>query len=171
MKKITLLFIILITTCSFGQNCKFEKNEIDEFTKSKVVKVKGSILFKTSLVTGMYFQISKINDQKFITFIFSSNNPFSVIKGDEIMLKTKDDKVIKMSYNESKVSESSNIPTIGLMFSSKITIILNDELIHQLKNSEIIKARFYTRDSYFEEDVKKKNQSNISNDIKCIESI
>lgn len=170
MKKILNVFIFFYMIIGYSQDCKYEKKEIDEFTKNSIIKVKGSDIFRTSLVTGFSFQVSKINDIKYITFSLTSSNPFVLEKGDsKIMLKTKDEQIINIGFYETLISESTNIKSIGIIFYCHQTIVLTDDLINKLKDSEIIKARVYTKNGYIEKEVKKKNSKNISDDLKCLE--
>jgi len=170
MKKIIIALILVFTTFGYSQNCKYEKNEVDEFTKNKILKVKGSDIFRTSMFTGLSFQMSKINDIKFITFALVSKNAFVLEEGnDKLMFKTKDGRIINIAFNKTIVSEIQNMPNVGTLFFAHQNVKLTDDLISQLNDIEIIKARIYIKDGYIEEDVKKKSFKNISTDLKCIE--
>lgn len=167
MRKITIVLLMAMAV-GYSQNCKYEKNEVDEFTKNKILVVKGSEIFKTSMFTGLYFQISKINETKFITFSLTSGSVFVLEKGEnKIMLKTKDEQIINIGFDETLVSEIVT-GSIGIMCYCHQRVLLNDNLLYKLKNVEIIKVRIYTKDGYIEKEVKNKHSKNISQDLKCI---
>lgn len=166
MKKIILLF--LICTNVFSQNCKFEKNEVDEFTGSKIIKLKEKLLAKTSMTTGVSFQIQSINDQKFIEFTYTSSQVFSFDKNKSmIMLKTNDGEIIEIPFEKNDISDV----TYGSYFYSKQKVILTQDLIIKLENKPIVKFRLYTSNGFVEEEVKSKNSLSISDDIKCLNKI
>lgn len=164
MKKY-LLLSLLICFPVFSQNCKYEKNEVDEFTGSRIIKLKEKLLAKTSLTTGVSFQIYSINDTKFIEFTYMSNSVFSFDKDtSRIMLKTKDDEIIEIPFERSDVSDI----THSNSFYSKQKVVLTDDLVSKLENKSIVKFRLYTSNGYMEEDVKSKNSTYISDDLKCL---
>ncbi len=172
MKKIVL---VLLLTVSFGysQNCKYKKNEVDEFTGSKVIITKDKIFTKIGMGFGTYAIISakKINDTKYLAVSFSSNTIFTLRKGSLVMFKTENDEIIELSFSESMVADysSSQVGTTNITrWTAKMYFLLSDELVQKFNDIRIKKVRWYTTDGYVEKDVKKKNSKNISKLLNCI---
>lgn len=170
MRKTFITTLLFFTALMQSQNCKFEKEEVDEFTNKKIVVVRGSDIFRTSLITGLSFQVSKINESKFITFSLVSGKLFVLEKGiDKIMIKTKDNQILNIDFDTTVISDIVRNPTTGILYFAKQSVALSDNLFNELKNIEVVKVRIYTKEGYIEKEVKKKHSTNISDDLKCIE--
>lgn len=173
MKKVILVMLIgIIGLTASSQNCKYKRNEIDEFTGNTILTTKT----KTTTINGMGFGTSsgvighKVNDTRYLKLVISSPSIFSIKDGALLMLKTSKGEIINIPFNDYVVAEGVYIDNLNMtMWTAKPYLVLSDEIYTKLVEAEIVKIRWYTTDGYFEDDVKKKHKNNISDVLKCIE--
>jgi hypothetical protein len=169
MKKIILL-LLFVPFVGFCQNCKFEKNEIDAFYKTKIIRTQlRPITFGSLGGGGVDLQ-----------FLFNTN-PFIIIKVNFSQLKlmeTKPENNILflltdnsvITYNIGEIIKGKMSGDGGLMsstsfeFEFKTTI----EELNKVKNIGIKKIRFEYNDGSREFEVsKKKFIDKTNNTINC----
>lgn len=173
MKHTTILLLIaLISITATAQKCKYTKNKVDEFTGHNVTITKAKAL----VITGMGFgvtagvQLKKINDSKYLVFQVTGPNIFTLQEGSSLMLKTSNDDIIEIPFVNTVIADHTYIATINTtVWSGEQTMVLDADLIAKLSDVEIVKIRWYTSEGYIENEVKRKNQKNISELIACIE--
>jgi hypothetical protein len=160
MRKITFLCLILTSTFIYSQDCKYARNEVDEFTKNKVVETKSEWL-----APNVGYSLKKINDSKFLRLEINLFTVFSIRDGAKLMFLTDHDEPITMlfpKYEISRVGSASNFYIVEYLE-------LTADLIERFKNEKINKIRFYTTDGYSDRDIKEKRDKKFKELLKCIE--
>ena len=165
-----ILFLIMISSLSVAaQDCKFKKNEVDEFTKQKVLETKQETLSKS----GTFYSAitaKKINDQRILEVYFSSLSLFSLYEGKTLMLLTDKGDVIELKFPESKVSDRlyNSAAKTTTWFQTQY-FPLNDDTYRKLLSSKINKVRVNSSDGYIDSEVKDKWWKKDQELLKCIE--
>lgn len=168
MKK-AIIFILLIigTTNSFGQ-CKFKRNEVDEFTKKLIRET------KPVSVAGVFSQnytvaFKQVNDSYFLKFSYGSTGTLSMVigEGDKLMIRFDNDSVLTLQSLELTTanhyfSQYSN--STGITCSYGIT----PEEIEMIARNKAVKIRFYMTDGYFEKETKSDGVEKMRSNAKCI---
>lgn len=172
MKKITLvLFAIILSVSSYSQNCKYKTNEVDDFTKNKILETKEELLTISGMGFGFStsYNLKKVNENRYLKLNVSSPNIFTIKAGDEIMFKSNNDKPISLKFSETVILEpqynSSSRSTIWYGF---ILIPISDENYIRLLQEPISKLRFYTSDGFIDDEIKDKRGKKFKELLKCI---
>tara|TARA_B110000046_G_scaffold56964_1_gene63491 strand:- start:762 stop:1148 length:387 start_codon:yes stop_codon:yes gene_type:complete len=100
MKVLLLSFILVsINIISFGQ-CSFEKNDIDKFTKEKVIITKHEkILTEFTRGARVRFALEELGTYLILDYFetfYTDFNDFSVNEGQEIILLLEDETTITL---------------------------------------------------------------------------
>lgn len=79
MKNLYILsFLILLPILGFSQNCKYSKNEIDEFTGSKIIITTPEFIVMDVTDSAIAVSGARTNDQKAIGFGFYLSDFFII---------------------------------------------------------------------------------------------
>ena len=131
MKKIIIIFFILSLTVSYSQDCRYIKNEVDEFTGKKVVKTDWYDL-KTK--DGLYIMLRNINKRKSIVFTLDRDLGCAVsYKGRKSAAKIKLENGVIVSFYHNAKTDCGDFTLIGR---------LTENDIKKLKESPIKTIRF-----------------------------
>lgn len=168
MKNYIFLFLFVINSfTSFGQ-CKFKRDEVDEFTKNVVRET------KYVSVAGVFSQnytisFKQVNDSYYLKFAYGSTGTFSMVigKGDQLMLKFDNDSVLSLESMELTsarhyFSQYSNGTSI------ECTYYITKEQIETLSKNRVVKIRFYTTEGYYEKDTKSDGVEKLRSNARCI---
>lgn len=168
MKKTIILILFLIGTFnSFGQ-CKFKRNEVDDFTKKLIRET------KPVSVAGVFSQnytiaFKQVNDNYYLNFAYGSTGTFSMVigEGDELMLKFDNDSVLTLESLETEsarhfYSQYANSTSISCSYG--ITM----EQIEMIARNKTVKVRFYTTEGYHEKETKSDGVEKMRSNAKCI---
>lgn len=176
MKKVIIIFGFLITIFGYGQDCKYKRNEIDEFTKSKILETKSELLTISGMGFGFSSSVSfkKVDNQRYLKLAITSPSVFSIRKDDKIMFKTNAETSIELSFVETIISDYISGTRIGTSTTpsthkAMIIIPLSNSELERLYTEDILKARIHTSDGYIDDDVKSKRAKKIKEYAKCIE--
>lgn len=170
MKK-TLFIAVLFANFTFGQNCKYKINTIDEFTKSQILQTKDELL----TVSGMGFGFSasyafkKIDNTRYLRLGVSSPSIFTLKKGDEILFKTENENPVSLKFPETIIADgqyNSSLKTTH--WGTYILIPISDDVYSRFQNEKILKLRIYTADGYIDDDVKEKRAVKFKELLNCI---
>ena len=155
MKK--LLSILLITAgfiqISAGQ--RIVKNETDEFTGKKTIhtdwkKINQTFKFNASFRLVIQDKTTFF-DLKFMKG--SGGKVFSVLKGQDLMLKTDKGTIVKLKCRETQMS-CRGCGSTGFMGSKaqgvNVYYIVDQENAETLSKETVTKLRFYYREAYVE---------------------
>lgn len=153
-----LIIVLLISTNSYSQNCKYSCNERDEFTGNFIKETKNQEFFKkfSTAATISFKKVISGNDTLYsIKFMYSTVGIQSIVAGtkDMLMLKLSNDSIIQVFPLEltlGRTSIASSISTTSI--SVRYRIEKNDLVL--LKEFDVVKCRFYTTDGYIENELK-----------------
>lgn len=159
MKKIILGLALLSMSISFSQNCKYKTNEVDEFTKNKILETEFEWI---SPNIGSSFK--KVNEKKALRLQINSSSVFSVREGSNVMFLTDKEDPITLVFSETNISKISTLTS----FYSINYLILSDENQARLLNEKITKIRIYYSDGYVDTDIKEKKVMKFKELLKCI---
>ena len=182
MKLFSLTLILIFSQLTFinAQNCKYEINEVDKFTGKYTKLTKPEKVISTFFTTGE-FSVKKIDNSYFFIFdyvlsSYSNFDPYSIKKnaqlifllenGETVTLKSADD------INGTKKT-TVGIPPVYSCYLTNVSYPVTKNQIDQFFKSKVQSIRFYRTESngkedYLDNDLKKKNQEDIQNLIKCI---
>lgn len=164
MKKYFLVVIIpIISFNSEAQKCKYEKNELDEFTKNYVVITKRRSLYQY-LSNVLTMKGVMINDNKYLRAEIGASGIFSVDKGDKLMFILGDGSVLELKSVEYVIADHKTHGFYGAV----ADYYIDPEKFQLLSNYKITKVRIYTTDGYIEKKIKQDYQYNVSFLLNCL---
>lgn len=163
MRSIILIALLLKATFSISQ--EIIKNEIDEFTGDKLKVSSWEKLAFTGTMNS-YVRIKKVNSNFILSFRFiTTNKTYSIDVGEVLLLKLKDNQILKLKNNSFQVSSIGG-GSVGIsgsnIFGIQINCIVENETLRKLNDNLIVKMRIYQSNGYIEEDVKKKRGENFN---------
>lgn len=189
MKNQLIVLLTLFSFSVFAQNCKYEKNEFDKFTKKKVVVTKSEKVF-TSLNTSGFYTVKQEDENFFIEFDYLVQTSFSGTSKAEtnIAIKEKDQLMFLLENDEVITLVSSSTVQTQMkpnMASQLVNWELNDVTypitLDQLKTLQSAKTktlRIYRtigydaqnigQQEYMDVDLKKGDQDDIQMLIQCV---
>jgi len=189
IKNKLLLLLTTLSLYNFAQNCKYEKNEIDKFTKKKVVITKREKLFSTFNTAG-FCTIKQEGYQYFIEFDYSVQTSFSgeskvdkniaIKEKDQFMFLLANDEVVTLNSSKTVKTEMKPNLTLGLVFwelNDAIYPITKEQLLI-LKNAKTKTLRNYRsissdgqnfgQQDFMDVEIKKGNQDDIQKMINYV---
>ena len=157
MKK--LITVLMFLTTIFGYSQKIVENEIDEFTKNRIIR---SDWEKVSSTSNLYLntRISKINDTHYLELKFYPKGVSSISVEDNISFMFESGEVINLHSDKYKISNYGD-GSIGIVGSKaigfNIDCVLNSNDLEKFKNNIVKKIRINKSEGYSEEELKSKN--------------
>ena len=149
----------------FGQKCKYQKNETDKFTKSEIKITKEKILWKNPMGGNtLSFYVSSVDKEKFITIRYSQGSVFTVKSGASLTLLLENAESVSLSTKSSIVAEF-----VGSIWYAYTTYSIQENSISLLSQYNVTDIRLETSDGYIDKPIKRKNQSRITEHLRCIE--
>src|ERR1035437_8021544 len=110
MKKLILLITsaILLANYSYSQNCKYEKNDVDQFTKKMTKLTKALKVFETKRSVG-FMKIQRVDTKYSIMFLIDGdfNTRKEVKDGSELSFLLEGGKVITLKKGENNTYDIS----------------------------------------------------------------
>jgi hypothetical protein len=189
MKNIFLAALCMLSISAFSQNCKYEKNEIDKFTKKKVVITKSEKVFYTLNTSGFY-TVKQDGENYYIEFDYLVQTSFSGTSNAEknISIKQNDQLMFLLENDEIVTLVSANTVQTQMkpnMTSQLVNWELNDVSypisLEQLKTLQSAKTkilRIYRtigydaqnigQQDYMDVDIKKASQDDMQKMIQCV---
>lgn len=166
MKKYLLLFLF-VSLVGFSQDCKFEKNEIDPFSKTKVVNTKKRVivdLISSSVVFQFLYNIEPFIK---IEFTLSTSEETFVNTNNKVMFLLSNDEVLNFNINEEQTGKRKEY--IGKYLTEfNFTFPISTDKLNKIKLLGIKKIRFETKDKTYDFDVKnQKDIAKINSIIDC----
>lgn len=189
MKYKILLSLTLASTLSFGQNCKYEKNEIDKFTKKKVVVTKSEKVFATLNTSGFY-TVKQDGDNYYIEFDYLVQTSFSgtsnaekniaIKQHDELLFLLENDDVVTLK--SSKTVQTQMKPNMATQLVNwelnDVSYPVTKEQLSTLQSAKTKTLRIYRtigfdgqnigQQDFMDVDIKKGNQDDIQKLIQCV---
>lgn len=169
MKKYLLLIALCsLTVLSKAQNCKFAKNEVDEFTGSKIVSTKP-LRLPSGMFKVMVLELKRVNDQYFVVMSYAPASSI-IPENGELMLKLEDSRIIKLT--STGIETPKTIATGGVVSSHVTgTYKISKAELTQIIGSPVAKARMYFVKDYSEIDISESGRKKITDAINCILSV
>ena len=166
MKKIALL-LLFIPFFGFSQDCKFEKNEIDPFNKTKVVHSKRRVIVDV-LGRSVYFQFKyNVEPTIQIQFVFGGAKDIVVTTNNKVMFLFNNNDVLSFEVNQEqigKITPGINYKNTEFFFDNPITIAD----LEKIKNIGIKSIRLETSQKEYDFEVSnKKDIEKMSTIIGC----
>jgi hypothetical protein len=189
MKHVLLTISAVISMNSYAQNCKYEKNEIDKFTKKKVVITKSEKVFYTLNTSGFY-TVKQDGENYYIEFDYLVQTSFSGTSNAEknISIKQNDQLMFLLENDEVVTLVSSNTVQTQMkpnMASQLVNWELNDvsypitlEQLKSLQSAKTKTLRIYRtigydaqnigQQDYMDVEIKKASQDDIQKLSNCV---
>lgn len=176
----SILFCFSVSTILLGQNCKYQINEIDKFT-NKYTKVTKSEKVIGTFYTAGEFSVKRIDTSYFFIFdyalsSYSSFEPYSISKGAALIFLLENGEIITL-YSEDiiygNLKTIIGIPPVYSCYLTNVSYPVTRLQLDQFFRSPVKSIRFYRNESngkedYIDNEIKRKNQDDIQNLIKCI---
>lgn len=155
MKTILTLLLLLSSLVGVSQNCKYEKNDIDQFTGKMTKLTKPVVIFENSKSKG-FVSIQKTDEKFAIIFVCDGN--FNIRKeikdGSTLSFLLETGKVITITKSTGSVYQISKTDILELMQNKTISC-----RVQYQKNNELV-----TEDIK----VKKGDAARLTNLVKCV---
>ena len=164
MKKL-LLILLCLPMIGFGQSCKYQKNEIDKFTKKEIKITKEKILWKNPMGGNtLSFYLSSVSDKKSITIRYSKGSIFTIKNGNSLALLLENGEALNLQTPISVVSTYS-----GSNWYAYANYSLSENAISLLNAHNLTDVRIITTNSFIDKTIKGKKQARIIENLKCID--
>lgn len=180
MKHITLGLFLLLTISAIGQNCKFEKNEIDKFTGKFTKITKAEKVIGTFFTSGE-FSVKRIDTSFFFTFdyvlsSYSKFEPYSISEGAQLIFLFENGETVTLKSVDNiqgTKKTTVGIPPVYSCYLTNVSYTISKNDIETFFKSKVKSIRFYRNESngkedYIDNDIKKKNQDDIQSLVKCL---
>lgn len=189
MKYQILTAITILCFTASAQNCKYEKNEIDKFTKKKVIVTKSEKIFATLNTSGFY-TVKQDGDSYNIEFDYLVQTSFSgtsnadknitIKQGDQLMFLLDNDEVVTLSSSKTVQTEMKpNMATQLINWElNDVSYQVTKEQLSTLQSAKTTTLRIYRtigfdgqnlgQQDFMDVDIKKGNQDAIQNLILCV---
>ncbi len=150
-----------------AQECKYEVDELDKFTKEVTRITKHGVLW-AHLVTGnnMSAKLKLQDGEKSLILKYMHPDAFKVNKGDKLILLCDDDSTIILEASgdvEAKHLEKEKRHV------ANVTYELPAEQAAALSKSTITDLRMSHSDGHFEKEIKEERQRNLQKLSKCLD--
>ena len=167
--KITAFILMSFLANSLqGQNCKYKRNEVEEFTKKKILETTDNYLSAT-FSDFTKAKARKINDIRILDVFYSHlGKTFSIVPNSEFMLLDKNGEVISLKAEKYDISNA-NVSKIATTNTVNLSFPLDEETYKKLVASEIVKVRVNTNSGYVDMPVKENYWKKVQGFLKCIE--
>lgn len=165
MKTILLVISLCLSSFfSFGQ-CDYLRNEIDEFTKIKILETDFKVLSYASFQSEVIrVQGVKLDDQKALRCYFVRQQIFSLEAKSKFMLLNEEGEVFTLFNPKHQIAKHNGLNAWYCI----VNYPLNSELYQDLIDFIPVKARYYTTEGYVQHEVKKKRSKRIVEVLSCL---
>jgi hypothetical protein len=178
MKHLAILISICFSFGSYAQTIK--ENQVDEFTKNKIVRTSWEPLSKKGKIYS-HARASIINTTRYLELkimlsagLTMEHSVFAIEDGETVMLKLDNDSIVNLNNPEHQISCTGcgaiNIIGGGVQ-GIHLKINLANMQIDNLINHKITKIRIYTTDGFVENEVPGKFQETVSKELKLIQTM
>ena len=173
MKKIIIAFLMLLPLMAYSQ--KIEKNEVDEFTKKKVISTNWEKLKNGNSLTGenyLYFKVTSINEALAFHLKWITNEMLSITEGSELMFKLSNDSIISLSALDSKIAGKGE-GSPGFLMSGILginNIYTGSDILSLAGDAITTKLRIYTTGGYVDLEIKESDAKKINKAFKLIQN-
>ncbi|MGO3183526.1 MAG: hypothetical protein ACTIJ9_11925 [Aequorivita sp.] len=174
MKKF-LIIINLLTLCACGSaqiqskdNCKYQRNEIDDFTGKQIKETTFYHISKKTNFNGTYLKVGALkngNINYLQVSLLIQGRAFNLEEGKELMFLDVNKNVTKLIIPKTQTSDYNGTDAFYVIESFPLDSVIYEKLI----NTTFVKARYETMDGYLDFDIPEKSRNAISSVLKCIQ--
>jgi hypothetical protein len=179
-KYLTLILIFASLTNVNAQECNYKINETDKFTKKFTKLTKSEKVIGTFFTTGL-FSVKKIDASYFFIFdyglsSYSNFDPYSIKKPAQLIFLLENGETVTLNSADDingtkKITIS--LPPVYSCYLTNVSYPVSENQIEQFFKSKVKSIRFYRTESngkedYLDNEIKKRNQDDIQNLIKCV---
>jgi hypothetical protein len=151
-----------------GQECKYERNEIDKFTGKTIKETKRTTVYTNKLdpqSKSMFFRFNKIDTLYYVNVSKWYNDIISISEGNKLMIMFDNNISITLFCLKYAISKS---------YSGKwhidVNFYISNSDLNMLKTKNITDIRLYTNSGYIEDKVKLENAEKIKISANCLEN-
>lgn len=150
MKRIILLFVF-ITALGYSQECKFDINEVDAFTKLEKIKTAKQVVAVTTS-TAIYFSFFR-NENTYLDLTYHTSGIKSIVVGryNILRLMFSDETIVDLTPVNIFTGEFDAMNNTNI----KPKYLINLEVIKKIRIIGLKKIRFNTSKFYYDFDVTK----------------
>ena len=182
MKKIffSLVFAFTFLSITKAQNCTYQTNEIDKFTNKYIKLTKSEKVIGTFFTAGN-FSVKKNDTSFFFVFdyalsSYSEFEPYSINKGAPLLFQLESGEIITLNSADDIKGTRNTLtgpPPVYSCYLTNVSYPVTKKQIDSFSKSKVKSIRFYRTESngkedYLDNEIKKKNQDDIQNLIKCV---
>lgn len=164
---IRTLLIFLISISGFAQ-CKIIKNEIDPFTKQKIIETKTEdFAYADWKAKVIRFQGIKKDEDRYLKTYIVLNTDFVISSDNNLLLLNENGDVITLPFNNTLISDANTVlyqTTWYVIKSFKLT----EELYNTLKFGKYSQIRVETTKGFIDFEIPKSNKENLQKVLQCI---
>lgn len=177
---VALFIIILSLTNLSAQNCKYKINEIDKFTGQYTKLTKSEKVISTFYTVGD-FSVQKVDTSFYFIFdyvlsSYSNFDPFNISQNQKLIFLLENGEVINLFSADNIVGTKKTVigvPPVYECFLTSVSYPIFKSDLDKLFKSRVKSIRFYRNEAngkevYIDNDIKKKNQDDIQELIKCV---
>lgn len=169
MKKLLFLMLLLIPLVSFGQDCKYEVNRIDDFTNVRVVQTYSAALVSVKEArktqSSVIFCCLRYDDDCYVQIGLLTRKPVFILEDQKVYFKLSNDSIVTV------ISPKTNMDTELNQYNfyniNHRYYIEKDELL-QFKEVGVKKIRVETSEGYLDFNVSKDGQNHMKEFITCL---
>ena len=181
--KIKLLSILLLAFLGLSvnaQNCKYKINEIDKFTNKYTKWTKPEKVIATFYTSGE-FSVKKIDTSYFFIFdyilsSYSNFDPYSIKKSAQLIFLLENGETVTLNSADDINGIKKiiiGVPPVYMCYLTNSSYPVTKNQIELFFKSKVKSIRFYRTESngkedYLDNEIKKRNQDDIQNLIKCV---
>jgi hypothetical protein len=177
---VALTVFIIFSAAAAAQNCKYRTNEIDKFTNRYTKLTKAEKVIGTFHTSGE-FSVKKIDTSFYFIFDYalsdySNFEPYSIKKGAELIFLLENGVTVTL-YSSDDINGTKKtvlgLPPVYICNLTNVNYTLTRTQVEQFFKSKVKSIRFYRTESngkedYIDNDIKRRNQDDIQDLIKCV---
>lgn len=161
-----MFFFMLGQAIVMAQDCAYEVNEFDKFTKEKTLLTKSKLLWK-NMGTGnsLSYKAHLKKGNRSLVFKYSDPKSFTLSQGGDFMLLFADGNFITLHYDNEAVAVKDAVEP---RYTASFTCSLTDELIKTLTSQTITDFRIVATEGNFDHPITAENAKIFVSQIGCL---
>lgn len=176
-----LLIAVIATSCSTASKlspeskCKYQKNEVDDMTGKRVVRMIQEKIFKKTTLFGpeeVKVRVSNIDGTVFLSITsYLQSDVYSIREGNTVIIRFVDGTVMELENYNSEVADYKRLGITGeggTQWYATHKVVLSGQELHMLRNNYISKIRLYSTDGYDEFDIKRESSGLLMYQCGCV---
>lgn len=156
---------LLITTPAIGQNCKYEKDEIDKFAKTRTLITKHTVLWNPGNGNNLSVKARSISGKKSLLMRYSFNENFTIPEGADITVLFEDGSTTILNAFAAVPAKKKEKE---LIFIANFICQLTEENLAALNAKSITDIRIAAEERNFDRPIKKEHGKRIGDIIDCL---